>query len=131
MAAVIGGTHRSAGRRVVLCLAACLLGILVATPSALGQAAVDQYIPKAGPEGTTGSDPSGDGVGSVAGHPNTARSDEDQAKAGENASSEGELPVVGYPSTPFTMILAVLLGLGLLAGLGTVAARRWRQPAGQ
>src|SRR5215210_1486486 len=109
-----------------------LLGILIAAPSALGQAAVDQYVPAPGPDGTTagpGGTPGGTGVGAAgspvaqsgakdgAGEPKSAKATKakrEQPTVVSKPTSDGTgggvgLPGDGYPVTPFVLIAVALL----------------------
>jgi hypothetical protein len=88
-----------------------LLGILIAAPSASGQAAIDQYVPQGNPAGESGgaigsADTLGPG-GTGGGH----------AVAGnvrEGTGSGGDLPFTDYPVTPFVWIVLALLLTGAL-----------------
>jgi LPXTG-motif cell wall-anchored protein len=128
MPAVIGGAHNRGGRAAVLCAAALFAAMLVAPMPALGQAALDQYIPRAGPEGTTGSAPSeGGGVGAISGDPTReANAEKAASKPVDDGAAGGSIPVVDYPSTPFLSILAAALGTALLLGLALFVIRRRR-----
>jgi len=94
-------------------MAVVMVGILIAAPSASGQAAVDQYIPTGSPSGGSGgaasapSDtlgPPGAQIG-----PRTIA-----AKPGESSSSGGSLPLTDYPVTPFIWIVLAVLVAGVL-----------------
>ena len=114
------GSWKRGLRRAAPILAVCLVGSLFAAPSALGQAAVDQYVPTApgGTGGVAGATGGGsktpdsktkgtktqgtEGNGSVA------------AQTGSGSSAGGTLPLTGYPLTPFIWIALGMLVAGVL-----------------
>jgi hypothetical protein len=107
------GTWRRDLLKMAPIMAIGLVGILVAAPSASGQAAVDQYIPQGGPAGGSGgavsasSDTLGPQGGQI-GHRKIA------AKPGESSANGGSLPFTDYPVTPFVWIVLALLIAGAL-----------------
>jgi hypothetical protein len=107
------GSWRRDSLKMAPIMVVCLVGILIAAPSASGQAAVDQYIPTGSPSGGSGgagsasSDTLGP-TGAQIGHRAIA------AKPGESSSSGGNLPLTDYPATPFIWIVLALLVAGAL-----------------
>jgi hypothetical protein len=101
-----------------------LVGILVAAPSASGQAAVEQYTPNADPAGGSGgavsapSDTLGPHGGQIGHH-------EIAAKPGLGSSKGGSLPFTDYPVTPFVwIVLAVLIAGALVRVTAPLLGRR-------
>jgi hypothetical protein len=121
------GTWRGGLLKTAPIMAVAVVGTLVVAPNALGQAAVDQYIPQGhqgGPAGGSGgglsasSDTLGPG-GSQIGHRHIA------AKPGEGTSSGGSLPFTDYPVTPFVwIVLGLLLAGALVRATAPVLGRR-------
>ena len=98
--------------------------ILVAAPSASGQSALDQYVPKGNPAG-------GDrGAGSLDGPvvpqaPNGGGGHKLTSNVGSGTDKGGRLPVTDYPSTPFIwIVIAVLVGAALIRIAVEVKKRR-------
>jgi hypothetical protein len=88
-----------------------VIGILIAAPTASGQAAIDQYIPAGDP---------GNGAGHGAGGvdsllpPGTQGNHTPSADPGPGSETGGELPFTGYPVTPFIWIVVAVLAAGAL-----------------
>ncbi len=105
-------------------MAVGLIGILVAAPTASGQAAVDQYTPIGSPAGGSGGAVSGPSdtlgpAGAQIGHRHIA------ARPQESSSSGGSLPFTDYPVTPFVwIVLAVLIAGALVRVAAPVLGRR-------
>jgi hypothetical protein len=107
-----------------------LIGILLAAPSASGQAAIDQYVPSGNPAGTEGPVSSSGGaagsldLGGAGGNPSIA------AQAESGSSSGGTLPLTSYPATPFVWVLLALVGTGALVRVAApMLGRRRAQSA--
>jgi hypothetical protein len=119
-------------------MAACALGILVPAPAALGQAAIDQYIPSADPtdsgknaadpravngqpapgaDGSTGKDGKGDRTSAAAA----------QGGGDSGSSGGGDVPGTDFPLTPAAVAAGVVLALGLLGALVFTAVQRRRR----
>jgi hypothetical protein len=109
--------------RMAPILVAGLLGILIAAPSAAGQAAIDQYVPKGDPAGGSGGAGTLDSPIST---PSPAGTSSHKAKAdqGKGSGEGGRLPVTDYPGTPFLWILLALLVAGALVRFGTSLKKR-------
>jgi hypothetical protein len=100
-----------------------LVGILVAAPSASGQAALDQYVPQGNPAGGS------KGAGSLAnpittqnpagGHAHKVVSD-----VGSGSDKGGRLPVADYPSTPWLWIVIAIFVAGVLARVAASLMKR-------
>jgi hypothetical protein len=118
------GTWRRGSLKMAPILAFGLIGILVAAPSASGQAAVEQYTPQGSPAGGSGGAVSGPSdtlgpAGAQIGHRHIA------AKPGESSSSGGNLPFTDYPVTPFVwIVLAVLIAGALVRVAAPMLGRR-------
>jgi hypothetical protein len=119
---LLGAAHKGALGKLAGLLAVGLLGALIATPSASGQAAVDQYQQPPVPGGGTAGQVAGGGAGSQ------NAGDAGGAVAGETGSGSGSgaLPFTGYPLTPFVLIALALLCAGVLFRLVVPAIRRIR-----
>jgi hypothetical protein len=140
MTSVVRGTCKSPrrGRIGVLLLTVGLLGILVVPASALGQAAADQYIPSAEPNGVGGGGGGGGDVGRGGGRdagPGAASLGTEGAgvpaagaEAVSGSAGGGDLPFTGYPVTPFVVVLAALLAAGLLVRLTAPMIERREVP---
>jgi hypothetical protein len=90
--------------------AVAVLGILIAAPTASGQAAIDQYIPAGDPGNGAGR-----GAESVAPLlPSGTGSKTPTANPGSGSDSGGELPLTGYPVTPFIWVVVAVLLIGAL-----------------
>jgi hypothetical protein len=117
------GTWRREMGRPAPILAIGLVGILVAAPSASGQAALDQYVPQGNPAGGP------KGAGSLA-NPITAqnpsgRSDlKVKSDPGSGTEKGGRLPVADYPSTPFLWIVIAILGAAVLIRVAVSVRKR-------
>jgi hypothetical protein len=106
------GTWRRGLLKMAPIAAVGLLGILIAAPSASGQAAIDQYVPQGNPAGGAGgaiapSDNLGGPSGTGGGHAIAANTD-------NGTASGGDLPFTGYPVTSFVWIVLALLLAGAL-----------------
>jgi hypothetical protein len=102
-----------------------LLGILVAAPSAAGQAAIDQYVPKGDPAGGSG------GAGTLASPISNAQGAVSSGGkqrvtpvAGPGSDKGGRLPGTDYPGTPFLWIVLAILVTGALVRLGIEVKKR-------
>jgi hypothetical protein len=104
-------------------LVAGLLGIAIAAPSAAGQAAIDQYVPKGDPAGGSGGAGTLDSPISTPGSSGTS-SHKAEADQGKSSGKGGRLPVTDYPGTPFLWILLALLVAGALIRFGTSWMKR-------
>jgi hypothetical protein len=90
-----------------------LLGILIAAPSASGQAAIDEYIPQGNPAGGSG----GASIGpsnSALGPGGAGPTHQIAAKPDSGSRSGGKLPFTGYPVTPFVWVVIAALLAGAL-----------------
>jgi hypothetical protein len=110
MAAMYGSWRRGLLKLAPTALVG-LLGILVAAPSASGQAAIDQYVPQGNPAGGAGG---AMGVSDSLGPLGAGGSHAVAADTGRGSSSGGDLPFTGYPVTPFVWIVLALLLAGAL-----------------
>jgi hypothetical protein len=105
-----------------------LIGILVAAPSASGQAAIDQYVPQGNPAGGSGG--ASGSLGSL-GTPGGAGSHAVAADSGPGSSMGGDLPFTGYPVTPFVwVVLALLLAGALVRVTSPMLGRRGARGTG-
>jgi hypothetical protein len=130
--------RRGFGRIAATIMAVGLVGMLVAAPTASGQAAVDQYEPSSNPAGgTAGVTGTGGTAGTVA-HgskkPHVEGTTAGQTGAGQatagsdgGSSSGGSLPFTGYPMTALLWVVLGLLVAGLLLRL-TVSMLERRRP---
>jgi hypothetical protein len=122
----MGSTLRRGTARSAPILAIGLLGILVAAPSASGQAAVDQYIPKGDPAGGSG------GAGGSLDNPIITPSGGSTKSAAHKVASDlgsgtdkgGRLPGTSYPSTPWLWIVIAVLVAGALIRITTSLTKR-------
>jgi hypothetical protein len=141
MAGMDGNRSSRRRGRNLLAMAACVLGILVPVPSALGQAAVDQYIPSpdpansgknAGDPGAITSAPGGDTApGSKAGKKDQSADKVAPSGASDSGSSGGgDVPGTDFPLTPVAAAIGGTLLLGLIAALAFNAVQRRRRVAG-
>jgi hypothetical protein len=106
-----------------------LIGILVAAPSASGQAAIDQYVPQGNPAGGSGG--ASGSLGSPATPTGGTESHAVAADSGPGSSKGGELPFTGYPATPFVwIVLAVLLVGALVRVTAPMLGRRGARGTG-
>ena len=110
--------------RLAAVIAVGLLGILVAAPSAAGQAALKQYIPQGNPAG-------GPGGGRTLASPYPAQGPSGSTKAAipkpETGSEKGgHLPLTDYPGTPWLWIILAILVAGALARVGLSVVKRRR-----
>jgi hypothetical protein len=130
---------------VIACalLAAVSIAAAVAPVSAQAQAVCDEYSisplcrdgDRDGGGGPTGGGP-GDGVFSGGGPEGDAVALTSELAADDAANPEravkaakGELPVAGYPATPVVLLLAALLGAGLLIRIYLAVRDRRRMRA--
>jgi hypothetical protein len=124
------GNWRRGLRRVVPILAVCLVGTLFAAPSALGQAAVDQYVPSPNPAPPTGGVAGATGGGSktkgtkTKGTEGTGANGSVAAQSGSGSSGGGTLPFTGYPITPLVWIALGALVAGVLMRVGAARLKR-------
>jgi len=106
-------------------LAIGLLGILVAAPSAAGQAALDQYVPKGNPHGGTRGAGTLDNPYSTPASPTGASQHKIQTdNEGPGTDKGGRIPVTDYPGTPFVWIVIAILVAGALIRLGVEVMKR-------
>jgi hypothetical protein len=133
------------GRTTLPALALAAAGMLVASSTALGQAAVDQYIPSKSPAGhhkghhgsSSGSGSAADGASAVAADQAVAGSHEGGAaktgsgspkvpvlKSNSASPGGGEVPGTSYPVTLFVAIAAGLVALVLAIRFLPPLARR-------
>jgi hypothetical protein len=120
---MLGMWRRATGRAApIIAIAAAV--ILVAAPSASGQAALDQYIPKGNPAG--GNKGGGSLDSPVAPQAPDGRSALKLASYGGSGTDKGgKLPLTDYPSTPFIwIVLAVLVAAALIRIAVAVKTRR-------
>jgi hypothetical protein len=129
MALLMDGIWRMDSLRIGQVMAIGLLGILVAAPSASGQAAIDQYVPQANPAGgSVGSargptDTLGPGGAQVGLHKITT-------KRAEGSANGGKLPGTDYPVTPFVWVVLAALAVGVLVRVAApMLGRRGAQDA--
>jgi hypothetical protein len=121
---VFVGERRGALGKIACLLVLGLLGALIVTPHAHGQAATDQYVQPPVPGGGTAGQVGGGGTGGTQGGADAGGVG---AVAGETGSGGGgTLPFTGYPVTALVIIALALLCAGILARLGLQAARRIR-----
>jgi hypothetical protein len=141
-----------ASQIVALLLVSAAAGMVVGVPSALGQAAVDQYIPRVDPgsKATAGGGGSGSGSSTGAlGEPGAPGST-GAAEAGKQVLGQGgagvqnaalgpgntgsaggvDVPGTDYPLTPFAAVLTGLVVLGVLAALTHRVLARRRERVG-
>jgi hypothetical protein len=105
-----------------------LVGILIAAPSASGQAAIDQYVPQGNPAGGPGGTPNGQS-GSL-GPGGAGLSNQVVAEPKRGSSGGGTLPFTGYPVTPFIWVIVAALIAGALVRLAApVLERGWAKGA--
>ena len=114
------GTNRF--RRMATILALGLLGILIAAPSAAGQAAIKQYIPKGNPAGGGGR--AGGTLASPI--PPSAVPEGRKVSAQQEPGTDkgGTLPGTDYPGTPWLWIVIGLLIAGALARIAAEVRER-------
>jgi hypothetical protein len=117
------GTWRRDLLRMAPIVALGLVGILVAAPSASGQAAVDQYVPTGNPAGASGGAsgslrPLGPGE-SAPGSGHAVAAD-----PGNGSANGGDLPFSGYPVTSFVWIVLAVLLVGALVRVAASMLRR-------
>jgi hypothetical protein len=122
-------TGRAGGAKLVIFIVLVLAsgGMLVGTTNALGQAAIQQYIPSADPADRheSGSSASPTAAGEILG-PGGGGIREVASTDDSGSASGGSLPLANYPSTPFVTIIAVILAIGLVVRVVAPAvARRW------
>jgi hypothetical protein len=104
-----------------------LIGILVAAPSASGQAAIDQYVPQGNPAGGSGASGAPDGLGIPGGGGGHTVA----ADSGSGSSKGGDLPFTGYPATPFVwIVLGLLLAGALVRVISPMLGRRGARVVG-
>jgi hypothetical protein len=124
------GTWRRGWWRVAPIMAACLVGTLFAAPSAMGQAAVDQYVPSPNPAPPTGGVAGATGGGSKVKGTNTKGNEgaggngSVAAQTGSGSSAGGNLPFTGYPITPLVWIVLALLVAGALLRVAVARLKR-------
>jgi hypothetical protein len=108
--------------RIAPILAIGLLGILVAAPSAAGQAALEQYVPKGNPAGG----PHGGGTLDNPYPIPAAYAAKHKVVSQTQPGSEkgGRLPLTDYPGTPFLWIVIALLVAGALLRIGVEVRKR-------
>ena len=112
--------------------AVALVGILIAAPSASGQAAVDEYAvspnPIGGAGGVAGATEGSNTKGTkTQGTQGTGGSGSVAAQTGSGSSGGGNLPFTGYPITPLVWIVLGALVGGVL--MRVAAARLMRRGA--
>jgi hypothetical protein len=111
MNALMRGIWRRGSLKLAPVAAVAVIGILIAAPTASGQAAIDQYVPAGDP---------GNGAGEGAGGvtpllpTGTGGGKPPAADPGSGSESGGELPFTGYPVTPFIWVVVALLLIGAL-----------------
>lgn len=120
---MLGTRSRVLGRLAPI-LAIGAVVILVAAPSASGQAAIDQYIPKGNPAG--GNKGGGSLDSPVAPQaPNGRGAHKLASYGGSGTDKGGKLPLTDYPSTPFIwIVLAILVAAALIRIAVAVKHRR-------
>jgi hypothetical protein len=127
------------GSQACLATLACALGILVPAATALGQAAVDQYIPSPNPaeSGKNAGDPAA-ATGQTAeedsaGGSGAGSGDKGGGSGGgsaDTASSGGtDVPGTDFPLTSFAAVVGGVLAIGLLATVGYTLVQRRRRTA--
>jgi len=139
-----------ASQIVALILVSAAAGMVVGVPSALGQAAVDQYVPRVDPgsKATAGGSGTGSSIGDLG--ESGAAGSTGAAEAGKQALGQGgagaqnsalgpgitgsaggvDIPGTDYPLTPFAAVLTGLVVLGLLAALTHRVLARRRERVG-
>jgi hypothetical protein len=114
-------------KRAVVVFTIGSLGILVVVPSALGQAAIDQYVPAADPA-EKGKDQQGSGAGSGGKAAAPLGTEGANTKATKNASAGseggGDLPGTDYPVTAFVLVILALVAVALLVKFAWPALER-------
>jgi hypothetical protein len=153
MANMFSGVSKAPGRALLPALALIAVVMLVGASSALGQAAVDQYIPSASPSGNhgggaggggggggttgsggttaggvTGSGAAGRGAGVAKGSLGSGGAGLTNFSAGNDgsgSSSGGSAPGTDYPLTTFVFIV-----IGLLAAAAVTIAMVRRRRTG-
>jgi hypothetical protein len=134
---MLGTWRRGFGRAAATIMAVGVVGMLIAAPTASGQAAVDQYQQSANPAGgsgetagivASGSKKSGSKKSHVQGT-TAGQTGAGQATAGSDggSSSGGTLPFTGYPMTALLWVVLGLFVAGLLLRL-TVSMLERRRP---
>lgn len=118
MAGMASEKGRRPGRWIALLLIAAAGGMLVAPGSALGQAAVDQYVPDADPTGKHGG-AGGPGSAAPLGPSGAGSPVADKSKADSESGSAGGGDLLGtdYPTTSFVGIIVGILVIALLLRL--------------
>jgi hypothetical protein len=104
------GTWRRGSLKLAPIAALSVIGILIAAPTASGQAAIDQYIPAGDPGNGAGQ--GAENVASLL--PSGAVSKAPSADPGSGSESGGELPFTDYPVTPFIWVVVTALLIGTL-----------------
>jgi hypothetical protein len=123
---LVKGTWTRPSMRLAPILAVGLLGILIAAPSAAGQAAIKQYTPNGNPAG-------GDGrAGGTLATPIPPSSSTGAKKVssdtGSGTDKGGTLPGSDYPSTPWLWIVIAVLIAAALVRVGTEVVGRKEAP---
>jgi hypothetical protein len=119
------GTWTRDMKRLAPILAIGAVGILVAAPSASGQSAVDQYIPKGDPAGGSGgAGGSLDNPLITSGGSTKPAAHQVASELGPGTDKGGRLPGTGYPSTPWLWIVIAVLVTGALIRITTSLMKR-------
>jgi hypothetical protein len=98
------------------------VGILVAAPTASGQAALDQYVPKGDPAGGSHDAGSLDNP-IVVQFPNEGTGHK-AASHKSGSDKGGRLPLIDYPGTPFLWIVVAILVAGALIRIAISVKKR-------
>jgi hypothetical protein len=123
---MMGNWKRGLGRFAPIFAVGAVV-ILAAAPSASGQSALDQYIPKGNP---AGGDKGGGSLDSPVAPQASNGGGAHKLASDEGAGTDkgGKLPLTGYPSTPFIWIVIAILVAAALIRIG-VALKNRRGPA--
>jgi hypothetical protein len=107
-------------------IAVGLLGILIAAPSAAGQAAIKQYTPNGNPAG--GNRDAGGSLATPIPASSGTGARKVSADQGSGTDKGGRLPGTDYPSTPWLWIVIALLLAAALVRVGAEALGRREAP---
>jgi hypothetical protein len=108
--------------------AVAVIGILIAAPTASGQAAIDQYVPAGDPGNGAGQGAGGVTESLLPSGPGGTKTPSPDPGAGSQVG--GDLPFTGYPVTPFIWVVLAVLLLGALVRVAApLLGRRGAQDA--
>jgi hypothetical protein len=117
------GTWKRFNGRFALILAIGAVVILVVAPTASGQAAFDQYVPKGNPAGGNKGGGSLDSPFAPRGT-NGGGATKVAPDAGPGTDKGGKLPLTDYPSTPFVWIVIAILAAAALIRIAVAVKKR-------